>query len=108
MDRCDSVKIMSTTIMLTSFEAQSLINFVPAVARLFCLSLLGSFLMCFTQNKVELCICRKGNVQDMNKRQGRLGCVNTALAYEFCLALPAAFTKPGLEPIAFSLLLSWI
>ena len=37
------------------FCAQGLVKFVPAVARMFCLALPGSFLNVFTQNKGDLC-----------------------------------------------------
>ena len=37
------------------FCAPSLVKFVPAVARLFCLALPGSFLTMFAQNKGDLC-----------------------------------------------------
>ena len=36
--------------------AQGLVKFAPAVARLFCLVLPGSFLTMFAQNKGDLCI----------------------------------------------------
>ena len=36
--------------------APGLVKFVPAVNRLFCLALPGSFLTMFVQNKVDLCI----------------------------------------------------
>ena len=38
------------------FCAPGLVKFVPAVARLFCLALSGSFLNMFAQNKEDLCI----------------------------------------------------
>ena len=38
------------------FFAPCLVKFVPVVARLFCLSLPGSFLNMFAQNKGDLCI----------------------------------------------------
>ena len=37
------------------FCAPGLVKFVPAVARLFCLALPGSFLTMFAQNKGDLC-----------------------------------------------------
>ena len=37
------------------FCAPGLVKFVPAVARLFCLALPGSFLTVFAQNKGDLC-----------------------------------------------------
>ena len=38
------------------FCAPGLVKFVPAVARLFCLALPGSFLTMFAQNKGDLCM----------------------------------------------------
>ena len=40
---------------LTLFCAPGSVKFLPAVARLFCLAVPGSFLMYFAQNKVQLC-----------------------------------------------------
>ena len=41
------------------FFVRGLVKFVPAVARLFCLALPGSFLTMFAQNKGDLCSVKK-------------------------------------------------
>ena len=47
-----------------------LVKFVPAVARLFCLALPGSFLTIFAQNKGDLCMSTgAGNITSHGLRE---------------------------------------
>ena len=47
------------------FCAPGLVKFVPAVARLFCTALLGSFLNMLAQNKGDLCRANNSNVEGL-------------------------------------------
>ena len=56
LNRFDVLKFAMCSIQRSPLLcAPGLVKFVPAVARLFCLALPGSFLTMFAQNKVELC-----------------------------------------------------
>ena len=48
-------RVPSTVQRSPLFCAPGLVKFIPAVARLFCLALPGSFLTMFAQNKGDLC-----------------------------------------------------
>ena len=68
---CDCTRIMDThrseaevkaLVQISTFICTpGLVKFVPAVARLFCLALSGSFLTMFAQNKVDFCILQSSS-----------------------------------------------